>query len=173
MPRKKHHDTITLHGYEFRLRRILGFAASSAQWAWASVVGPRGAHVLALGTDKLATVAAEAISPEQRKAFEALGELDNHRALAMLGIVQCMDRGRMTPADLRYLVEHFVLGWVDIKAGGKWVEIDSTATLDEHLDGTHDAQVWTDLVWRQIPHCLGPTIGGDGTSDDTPPMEQT
>ena len=100
-----------------------------------------------------------------------LGELDERRALALLGIVTCMERGTMTPHDQRYLCEHFVLGWVDVEVrtlvdGDEvptWRRVDSFDTLDDELDGSQDAEVWTDLLWRQIPHCLGPIIAVGGT----------
>jgi hypothetical protein len=172
MPANKHHDTIELHGYRFRLRRVLGFAAAEARAAWGEAAGAKGAHVLALGADKVAEIAAQIISRQQLDAFDLLGDVDRHRALAMVGIVQCLDRETLL-AHLRPLVEHFVTGWVDLQVDGEWRMIEDIAWLDRRLDGDHDGEVWIDLLWRQIPHTLGPTIAASGTSDDTPLTAQT
>lgn len=173
MPKQNLTDEIELHGRRYRLRRTTGFAAGEALWCWGGVVGTRGAHVLALGPEKLAKVARERMTEEQRAAFASLGELDEHRALAMLGVVQVMERGQMSPATLRTLAEYFVFRWVDIASSEGWHEIDSFEALDKRLDGVNDAQLWNDLVWRQVAHCLGPTIGVSGTPSDTEPMAST
>jgi hypothetical protein len=129
--------------------------------------------VVALGAEKVAEMTGALLTDEQRAAFAVLGEIDAARGLAMLGIVQLMQRDEMTPATQAYLAEHFVLGWVDIEVNGEWREVDSFEALDAELDGANDAQVWTDLIWHQIPFCLGPTIGAAGTGADTSPTGQT
>jgi hypothetical protein len=169
MPAPKLTDTIKLHGRLFRLHRARGHRAAEAEWAWAEVAGPQGATLLALGAERVAKLAEGVITPAQRAQFAALGEMDEHRALALMGIVTCMQRDKLTPRDQSYLCGYFVLGWVDIAVGEhedgatKWKRINTTEDLDSELDGVHDAQTWTDLLWRQIPHCLGPIAGGDGT----------
>jgi hypothetical protein len=161
------YDIIDRHGHRFRLRRAKGFAAAQAKWAWAQVAGQQGAHILALGAAQVAEITSKLATDRQREAFAAMGELDARRALIMLAVVTCMDRGRLTPHDMSVLVNHFVCGWVDIEVadaeGKRWLAIDSTDTLDAVLDGSSDGDIWNSILWEQIAHCLGPTTGGAGT----------
>jgi hypothetical protein len=173
MPVDKHSDEIELCGRSFRLRRVRGFAASEARAVWADVVGPKGAHLLALGAAEVAKTVQQLITDEQRKAFEALDDLDETRALIMLGIVQVMQAGTMTRESVRQLTGAFVLGWVDVKQAGEWVEIISTDTLDNLLDGADDGEIWWQLMWRSVTHSLGPSIAGLGTSGDTAQAAKT
>ena len=170
MPAKDITDIIDLCGYRFRLHRATGHAAAQAQWAWGQVAGPEGAVLLAMGVDKIAELTEKIVTPAQRQAFAKLGKMDEKRGAALLGIVQCMNRGTMTPQDQSMLCRHFVLGWVDIEttvtvdgAEAKgWRRIEATRQLDDQLDGVNDAQIWTDLLWHQILHCLGPTTAAAG-----------
>jgi hypothetical protein len=162
-------DIQELHGHRFRLRRATGLKAARAQWAWAQIAGPKGAHVVALGAAAVAEMTKRLLTEDKRSALELLGPVDERRGLAMIAIVQCMNNETMTPDDQQSLAEHFVIGWVDIAAGEhedgstKWAPINSFDDLDSRLDGRNDAQIWTDLIWHQVPFCLGPTTAAAGT----------
>ena len=173
MPIIKLIDDIELHGVRFRLHRIRGFAAFEAKAAWASVVGERGAHLLTLSSTKVAEMAERIMSTQQRAALAELGGTEYSRALALLGILQCMDRGTMTPQSMRLLASHFILGHVEILDAHGPTMIQQFADLDTRLDGSEDADVWSDLLWRQIPFCLGPSIAVDGTGRASAPTAKT
>ena len=152
-------DTITLHGHTFRIHRIRGFAAFEAKAAWAGIVGEKGAMILACSAAQIVEMARKIVTPAQWEEFDEFAREEQHRALALLAIVQCMQRDRMTPHDMGQLVHWFVLGHVEVqRANGEWTLIKQTDDLDAMLDGSNDGDVWNSLVWRQVPHCLGPTI---------------
>ena len=69
---------------------------------------------------------------------------------------------------LRPLVNAFVVGWVDLETKDGWETVQSTAWLDERLDGDNDGALWWDLLYRQVAHCLGPTTAAAATGDGSP-----
>jgi hypothetical protein len=160
---------VELHGLKFRLHRITGLEAGRAKWEWPRIVGDRGAMMLALGQDELINMARKLATAAQLDAFAELGAGDGARAFRLLAILQCANRGTLSGDAFEQLVGVFVLGHVFVHSGVSddghdiWSKIETPEDLDKRLDGEHDGEIWDDLLWRAIPHSLGPTIAASAT----------
>lgn len=178
MPKPKLTDEIEKHGKRFRLHRITGFEAFEAKATWAGIAGDNAAMLMALGNEAAMAFAAKTMSERQRERLDAYGPEAHTRGLMLLAIVQVMRRGMMDGRHVRALAEAFILGHVEVAVGERdgetdWVMIKTTDDLDSRMDGSHDGDTWHDLLWEQIPFCLGPTTAIGDMSPDSPPMAPT
>ena len=154
MPRPKP-KIIEINGLKFRMHRILGFASFAAIAELGRVCGEGVAMIIAGG----------------EQALPKIKGANRINALTSLMVTSSIKRGTMTTESITLLVSTFVLGRVDVRVGDDWTPIETTDDLDKVLDGDEDWNVWATVLYQQIPHCLGPTIAGTGTGEDSPELQ--
>ena len=159
---------ITLSGYRFRLTRLTGFRAAEARWTLAGIAGDAAITAL-LMADGLMT-------PEQ---LARVGEVGKRQVQAMAILNGAMSRANMTSEGLRVMVDWFVCGCTELLRADEdgepldAVPIENPGSLDEHLDGESDGDVWTALALYGVLTNLGPSIAVDGIGGASSQTEPT